>query len=137
MIVINEEYVEADCYMSSVTKAGNTVYMVKISFTEIGLYMSGITVQNSIKFPDKGLWVQPPHYSARGKWVWPIEYSRGSPFRELVESHALEAVSKYQETANDIEQPRTKKNDTVLSGAELEEAMSKPITLDDVDIWVS
>ncbi|HUB94078.1 MAG TPA: hypothetical protein VMB52_06265 [Verrucomicrobiae bacterium] len=92
---VNEDSVEAEVYVTTGTP-DTPVYLVKVSFWEIGVYINGIRVQESPKFPDRGLWVQLPGFNVKGRFYKTIECSKDSPFFELVNRKAQEAVEKYR-----------------------------------------
>ena len=97
MIAIEEEYCEAQVYGDYLTKDKKTVFLIKVSITDIGLYINGITAQASDKFPGKGLWVQLPRYNSKGKWYRPIETRGDSPLWLLIERLATQATEQYTE----------------------------------------
>jgi len=81
-------------------KLNTTVYLVKVSINDIGVYINSITVQPSTKKPDE-LWVQSPRFNIRGRWVWPLQMQKNSPLWQLIERLALEAVAEYSEGSVD------------------------------------
>ena len=84
-------------------KLNTTVYLVKVSINDIGVYINSITVQPSAKQPDE-LWVQSPRFNIRGRWVWPIQMQKDSPLWKLIEKLALEAVAEYSgESVDDVQ----------------------------------
>ena len=93
---VNEEYVEAEVYRETESK-GIPLFLVKIKLLEIGTYISGIRVQKSPKRPEDGLWVQMPATKVGFKYIKVIECAGGSPFFEIVERKAREAVEQYLE----------------------------------------
>jgi hypothetical protein len=94
---VNEEYVEAEVYRETVSN-GTPLFLVKIKLLEIGTFISGIRVQKSPKRPEDGLWVQMPSLKvAPFKYVKIIECSGDSPFLEIVQRKAIEAVESYLE----------------------------------------
>jgi hypothetical protein len=88
---VSEEYVEAEVYRETVSN-GTPLFLVKIKLLEIGTYISGIRVQKSPKRPEDGLWVQMPSLK-----VAPFKYAGDSPFLDIVERKAVEAVESYLE----------------------------------------
>lgn len=94
-IVFYPENTRAEVYYSFVNqKKQTTVYLVKVSIMDIGVYINSITVQPSTKYPDQ-LWVQSPRFNIRGTFVWPLQMQKDSPLRNLIEKLALEAVAEY------------------------------------------
>ena len=94
-IVFHPENTRAEVYYSFINqKKQTTVYLVKVSIMDIGVYINSITVQPSTKFPDK-LWVQSPRFNIRGTFVWPLQMQKDSPLRHLIEELALNAVAEY------------------------------------------
>ena len=94
-IVFYPDNTRAEVYYSFVNqKKQTTVYLVKVSILDIGLYINSITVQPSNKFPEK-LWVQSPRFNIRGTFVWPLQMQKDSPMRSLIEELALKAVADY------------------------------------------
>ena len=104
---VNEEYVEAEVYMETVSGSA-PVYLVKVKFPEIGVYISGIRVQESPKRPEAGLWVQMPAAKVGLQWKKQIECENGSPFFEIVERKSRQAVDDYLE--GEKQYPRIKKD---------------------------
>jgi hypothetical protein len=96
-ITIDESYAEAEVYKDILTRNHTHMYLVKVSLVDVGMYMTGITVQPSPKRPEDGLWVQPPRYQPRkgGKWVTPVELDTSKPLWQLVEKLARKAVADY------------------------------------------
>lgn len=91
---ISEEYVEAEVYKET-ESSGVKVFLVKIKFLEIQTYISGIRVQKSPKRPEDGLWVQMPAVKIGFQYKKIIECAGGSPFLEIVERKAIQAVEDY------------------------------------------
>lgn len=71
------------------------MYLVKVGFPDIGFYIGSMTVRPSPRYPEKGLWVQPPKYQTNGKWISPLEFTKESPLWRLIESAARLAVDQY------------------------------------------
>ena len=90
---VDESYIESEVYTTSKDKNGDDIYVVKVSFLDIGCYINSITVRKSLKYPNKGWWVQPPKYPP--KWKQHIEFSGDSSFWKLIEEAALKAVDTY------------------------------------------
>jgi hypothetical protein len=93
---VSEEYVEAEVYRETESN-GAKVFLVKIKLLEIGTFISGIRVQKSPKRPEDGLWVQMPAVKIGFQYKKIIECAGGSPFLEIVERKAIEAVESYLE----------------------------------------
>lgn len=94
-IVFHPKNTQAEVYYSFINpKKQTTVYLVKISIVDIGVYINSITVQPSTKYPDK-LWVQSPRFNIRGTFIWPLQMQKDSPLRHLIEELSLDAVAKY------------------------------------------
>ena len=74
-------------------------YWVKITLGDTGLYITSFTVQQSPKYPEKGLWVQPPLYKVGKRWISPVEHSRDSALWKLLERLCIEAVDAYNAEA--------------------------------------
>lgn len=117
---VNEDYVEAEVYRETVSN-GTPLFLVKIKLLEIETYISGIRVQKSPKRPEDGLWVQMPASKVGFKYIKVIECAGGSPFFEIIERKAREAVEQYLEG---IETYPTIKDEEV--------EVSKPFSLDDI-----
>lgn len=121
---VNEEYVEAEVYLETVSGSVPT-YLVKVKFPEIGVYISGIRVQESPKRPEDGWWVQMPAVKIGFQWKKTIECEGGSPFFEIVQSKSRQAVDSYLEGIKKY--PRIAPDIKPDTGAE-----DKPINLDDI-----
>ncbi len=94
-IVFRPETTKAEVYYSFENpKKQTTVYLVKVSIMDIGVYINSITVQPSTKYPDK-LWVQSPRFNIRGTFVFPLQMQKDSPLRHLIEELSLNAVAEY------------------------------------------
>lgn len=91
-IVINAKSAEANVYFDFVNDKSRHVYLVKVSFPDVGMFINSITVQPNPKAPDK-LWVQQPRYFHKGKWVWPVQLDKSKELWPLIERLALEAVA--------------------------------------------
>jgi hypothetical protein len=91
---VNESQVEAEVYRDTVSN-GSPVFLVKIKLLEIGTYISGIRVQKSPKRPEDGLWVQLPAAKVGARYFKIIECAGSSPFLEIIERKAKEAVESY------------------------------------------
>ncbi|HUD05393.1 MAG TPA: hypothetical protein VMR18_00515 [Candidatus Saccharimonadales bacterium] len=103
MLVIDDNEAEAEVYKHDLTKHNTVRYLVKVSFPNVGLYISGVTVQISPLHPEEGLWVQLPATRSGTRWYKPFETSKDSPFFKLVEAAALKAVDVYTaDPTNDI-----------------------------------
>jgi len=118
-ITIDEEMIEAEVYRHKINESNIPIYLVKVSFLDIGLYINSITAQPSTKFPSKELWVQLPRYKAYDKWRRPMEVSKSSSFFALIETVVIRAVDIY--TSEDRE-----------GYTPSDEEMDKPISLDDI-----
>lgn len=94
-IVIDEDDAEAKVYKDISPDGQKHLYLVKVSFPQAGFFISGITVQQSPKYPDQGLWVQMPRYPANGKWITPVELDKSSDLWRLIERLARRAVEDY------------------------------------------
>ncbi|HSX42713.1 MAG TPA: hypothetical protein VLF59_01370 [Candidatus Saccharimonadales bacterium] len=92
VINIDSDYAEANVYRRTGSSTGSVIYLVKVSFTDIRLFISAIRVQQSKK--DSNWWVQLPVYKVGYQWVKPFETSGDSPFFKLVEQLAIQAVEK-------------------------------------------
>lgn len=90
-----EEYVEAEVY-KVLPNNGSPTYLVKVCFTDIGLYINSIRVQESVKYPEKGMWVQLPSYKAGMRWYKVIEFDGSSPMLALIEKYARQAVEEWR-----------------------------------------
>jgi hypothetical protein len=89
-MTLNDQDIIAEVYHEA-----NGVFYVKVEI--LGMYISGITVRNSPKFPEKGLWVQMPSYQSGATWKRYIEFSKQSPLK-VIEEKCKEAV----EQAGDV-----------------------------------
>ena len=73
----------------------NGVYFVKISF--FGMYINSITVRESPKYPESGLWVQLPSFLDRkGKRTYHVEKNPNSKLWKLIEALCRDAVARYE-----------------------------------------
>ena len=98
MINIDEQLIEAEIYKQTSGKKG-AIYLAKVSFLDIGLYISGITVKRSLR-EGAEWWVQlPATYS--GKWYNPFEVNQSLPFWVALEDKVLQALKLYL-TDNEI-----------------------------------
>ncbi len=122
---VNEEYVEAEVYHETVS-GSVPVYLVKAKLLEIGVYISGIRVQESPKRPEDGWWVQMPAVKIGWQWKKTIECEGGSPFLEIVERKARQAVDSYLEGIKQY--PRIAPDIKLANNHEED----KPISLDDI-----
>lgn len=73
-----------------------SIYYVKISLLELGMYISGITVRLSPKY--SGWWVQMPYYwnTRSGATKRYVEYSKQSVIKPIIEQECIAAVEHYQ-----------------------------------------
>jgi hypothetical protein len=85
----------SDLYAEVYAKNEKGVMYVKVHFPSAGMYWNSITVRQSAKYPDKGLWVQMPAIFF-GKWKQVIEFRNDSPLRDLIHDAVLRAVDQYQ-----------------------------------------
>ena len=105
MITIDEQLTEANVYRDKVLASGALMYLVKISFLDARLFISGITVQLSPKQPETGWWVQMPRTAAGGgRWYKPFEIDTNSELWQLIESKAILAVQAYIKEAEEIKE---------------------------------
>lgn len=93
-LLIDPTQAKASVYYDFKNAKGNHVHLVKVSFTDLGIYINSITVQPSPKYPGT-LWVQAPRFNIRGTWVWPVQLEKKSPFKKLIETLALKAVDEF------------------------------------------
>ena len=119
---VNDEYVEAEVYKETMVK-GAPVYLVKVKFLDVGIYLTGIRVQESPKFPERGWWVQLPASYSGFRYYQVIECDGASPFLEMVTRHSSEAVDDYIGG-------RSKSVPTMKGGGK--SGFSEPINLDDI-----
>jgi hypothetical protein len=91
-------YVDESQITAKVYKELNGMYLVNVGFPDIGFYIGSITVRPSPKYPERGLWVQPPKYQPKpgGKYVSPLEFPKDSAFWPIIEAAARRAVDEYQ-----------------------------------------
>lgn len=94
-MMISEQDITAEVYHES-----KGIHYVKVIM--LGLYISGITVRPSPKFPEKGLWVQMPSYKLGAIWKRYIEFDNESSLKDIMESKCREAVENYESNAIDI-----------------------------------
>lgn len=82
------------------------IYYVKVELADLGMYISGITVRESPKFPEKGLWVQMPGYQIgkTKKYKRYVEFRPNSPTRSSIEEAARKAVAEYEPVITDLDQ---------------------------------
>ena len=114
MITIDEQFIEAEIYKQIPTKSG-PMYLAKISFIDIGLYISGITIRKSPKEPDEW-WVQLPAYRGGNKWINPFEVDQSKPFWVILQDKVLATLKQYLQ------------DDEVVTDFDTD----KPINLDDI-----
>src|SRR3990167_5675771 len=84
----------SDLYAEVYAKNEKGVMYVKVHFPAAGMYWNSITVRQSAKYPDKGLWVQMPAIFF-GKWKQVIEVRNDRPLRDLIPDAVLRAVDQY------------------------------------------
>ena len=88
------EFNEYDLY-GEVYAESKGIYFVKIQLSE--LWISGITVRKSTKYPGTW-WAQMPHFPRPGqKTTYYIETVDGGGLRRLIEQRAIELVNEYLE----------------------------------------
>ena len=95
IINIDPELIEVEIWNAIPNKQHTTTYMAKVCFTDIGMYINGITAQPSPKYPENDLWVQMPRYFAKGKWRRPVEVRGDGDFMRVVEDKVRKAVRQY------------------------------------------
>jgi hypothetical protein len=121
-ISIDESYAEAEVYKDILTKKHTHMYLVKVSLVDVGMYITGITVQPSPKRPEDGLWVQPPRYQPKkgGKWVTPAEFDTSKSLWQLIEKTVLKAVQDFTGNKDEVYIPTDEEladiNGTVSKG---------------------
>lgn len=81
------------------TDAG--VYIVKVNFPAMGMYINGWRVQPSQKAGEE-LWVQPPAIRVGSRWQQVTEFNTHMPFYGLIKDAILRAVAAYSEPEPDI-----------------------------------
>ena len=86
----------AHVYYHFINARQHDVYLVKVDFPDVGMFVNSITVQPSPKNPSK-IWVQQPRFFSKGFWIWPLQFRKAAPLWKLLEKLALEAVDKYSE----------------------------------------
>lgn len=79
---------QADVYR----KTDGGMYLAKVSFPKLGMYIAGWTVRSSPNYPEKGLWVQPPAVKQGFKYKPVIEFSGNSELFDLIRDEILRAV---------------------------------------------
>lgn len=70
------------------------VYYAKVSIPSIGIYINSITIRESPKYPEKGLWLQWPVFFTGG-WIRPVEWSKASQLKILLEDAVWRALDDY------------------------------------------
>lgn len=91
------------------------VYIVKVSFPAMGMYINGWRVQPSKKAGDE-LWVQPPSVFM-GRWQQVTEFNTRMPLYGYIKDEILRAVDAYLAPAPDVV---------------VEDVSDEPINLDDL-----
>ena len=81
------------------TQNAKGVYYVKVGFPKIGLWINSWTVRRSDKYPEKGLWVQPPSFFM-GRWIKVLEFRNDSELFDLISDEILRAVDIYNREKN-------------------------------------
>lgn len=76
-------------------KEDKNIYFAKIHLPQIGLYINSFTARPSPKFPERGLWVQPPK-SIPGFKPY-VETSNSNPNWLAIQALVVAAVEKYQQ----------------------------------------
>lgn len=94
-MTIDESQISAEVYSKK-----NGIYVVKVSFPDIGFYISSFTVRASTKFAGEQWWVQEPKYQAHGKWRSVLEFDHESPFWLAIKEAAIVAVGIYDNEAS-------------------------------------
>lgn len=90
------------------------VYIVKVGFPKLGMWMNGWTVETSPKYPERGLWVQPPRIRTAKGYMHILEFRKDS-FFDFIRDEILRAVDRWNaEKAVAL--------GTELTGDDLEEA---------------
>jgi len=88
-IQIDPSFAEAKVYRES-----NGFYMVKVSLSDIGLYITGIRVKES-QFDDRPMWVQLPTYKAGRNWIRPFESGEEAEFKLLINELCEAAIREH------------------------------------------
>lgn len=89
-IQIDTAQIVAEIY----TQNAKGVYYAKVSIPSVGLYVNSITIRDSPKYPEKGLWLQWPAFMA-GSWIKPVEWSNDSQLKVLLEDAVWRALDAY------------------------------------------
>ena len=85
------EYDDITASVYTVTKGG--VYWVTLKWGNTGMFTHSFTVRTSPKFPEKGLWVQPPKFQP--KWESHFEFAGDSDLWLHIQDLCREAVKAY------------------------------------------
>src|SRR5665213_1837832 len=72
------------------------VYYAKVSFPDLGLYINSWTIRQSDKYPEKGLWVQPPSFYMGKRWIKVLEFRNDSELFDLIREEILRAVDRWE-----------------------------------------
>jgi hypothetical protein len=76
-------------------KTDKGVYLVKVSFPSMGMFISSWTVRQSTQYPENGPWVQAPSIKA-GRWIKIIEFKNDCELYDLIRDEILRAVDKWE-----------------------------------------
>ena len=99
---IEEKEAYAEVFRETVDKTTNQpLYIVKVSFPDIGLYINGIRAMRSIEYPDNPLWIQLPVFKLpNGSIIKHIEVAATSDLRTAINELSRKAVAEYLKRKN-------------------------------------
>lgn len=106
----------SDLFAEVYQKTDSGMYLVKVHYPAIGRYETGWTARASDRYPEKGLWVQPPAIRTGRGYRKVIEFRNDSQQLELIRDAVLRAVDLWN-----------REQDTVI-----EDIPDEPISLDDI-----
>lgn len=108
----------SDMYAEVRKQNDKGVYIVKVNFPAMGMYINGWRVQQSPRDPTGELWVQPPATPVgRGAYQTITEFNTRMPLYGYIKDEILRAVDAYSAPEPDIV---------------VEDISDEPINLDDI-----
>ena len=96
MISIDDQQAFAIVFRETVDKSTDEpLYIIKVSFPDVGMFVNGIRVMRSIEYPDRPLWVRMPGFMRGNTFITHIELSKNSDLWLLIERLSRKAVADY------------------------------------------
>lgn len=105
---ISRDDVKAEVYHTS-----NGISYAKVHLC--GMAIVGIQVKKSVKYPERGLWVQMPAFKSGNDWRKYVEFDKDAEIREWIEDACRQAAALKQPTELD-DFNVTEELDRVLGG---------------------